>query len=104
MDQDGQGQRQDEARWRQDAKNGGCLERFGPLSALRLRTSRQQPSEPGPRGGVGEGINPTPLVQGIVLGFVINDFSSTRSEAKGLGGLLNNTRINRAGLISGSRS
>ena len=30
MAQDGQDERQDEARWRQDAKIEGCLERFGP--------------------------------------------------------------------------
>ena len=30
MAQDGQDERQDNARWRQDAKNEGCLERFGP--------------------------------------------------------------------------
>ena len=33
--QDGQDKRQDEARWRQDAKNEGCLERFRPRPALR---------------------------------------------------------------------
>ena len=53
--QDGQDERQDEARWRQDAKNEGCLERFGPLAALRAGSHLQQPSEPRPRGGVGEG-------------------------------------------------
>ena len=31
MAQDGQDERQDEARWRQDAKNEGCPERFPPL-------------------------------------------------------------------------
>ena len=49
--QDGQDKRQDEARWRQDAKNEGCIERFGPLAALGVRTVIQQVCEPRPRGG-----------------------------------------------------
>ena len=55
MAEDGQDERQDEARWRPDAKNEGYLERSGPLWELRGRKSRQQPGEPGPRGGDGEG-------------------------------------------------
>ena len=53
--QDGQDKRQDEARWRQDAKNEGCLERFGPLWGVRHRLTCQQAGEPEPRGGDGEG-------------------------------------------------
>ena len=62
--QDGQDKRQDEARWRQDAKNEGCLERFRPLSGLRPRTTCQQVCGPGAWGGVGEGINPLPRYRG----------------------------------------
>ena len=48
--QDGQDKRQDEARWRQDAKNEGCLERFGPSREVGRRPRRQQPGEPRGRG------------------------------------------------------
>ena len=47
--------RQDEAGWRQDAKNEGCPERFWPLWELRGILTCQQPAGPGPWGGVGEG-------------------------------------------------
>ena len=40
-------------------QNEGCLERWRPLAELRPRTSRQHNSEPRPRGGVGEGLNPS---------------------------------------------
>ena len=53
--QDGQYERQDEARWRQDAKNEGCIERFDPFRGGGLPPARQQLSEPGGRGEVGEG-------------------------------------------------
>ena len=62
--QGAQDERQDEARWRQDAKNEGCLERFRPLQRAGPSRTRQQHSEPRGRGGVGEGLYPLPWYRG----------------------------------------
>ena len=50
----------------------------GSLGVQGFRPIRHQPSEPGPRGGVGEG---------IILMYMRIGRRSTRPEAQGLGGL-----------------
>ena len=49
--QDGEDQRQDKARWRQDAKHEGCPERFGSSREAGGRPTGQQAGETGCRGG-----------------------------------------------------
>ena len=78
--QDAQDERQDEARWRQHAKNGRLPSVLGPSWGGGGGPGRQQVGEPRGRGGVGEGLNPSPGT-GESGGLETRGLGSTRPEA-----------------------